>query len=58
MDKTMDKMRAKHIAAMDRLRDAIQRTDSEYIKRDYVKALKRMKRELAEYDRYRNQGTS
>lgn len=54
----MDKMRAKHIAEMDRLRDAIQRTDSEYLKRDYVKAIKRMKRELAEYDRYRNQGTS
>ena len=54
----MDKMRAKHIAEMDRMRDAIQRTDSEYLKRDYVKALKRMERELAEYDRYRNQDKS
>ena len=54
----MDKMRAKHVAEMERLQDAIQMTDSEYLKRDYTKALKRMKRELAEYDRYRNQGKS
>jgi hypothetical protein len=49
----MDKMREKHIAEMERLKDAIDKTESEYLKRDYKKALKRMSAELKEYDRYK-----
>ena len=49
----MDKMRQKHIDEMNRLRTAIHKTKSEYLKKDYVKALKRMKQELKEYDRYK-----
>lgn len=49
----MDKIRKKHIAEMERLKTAIEKTDSEYLKRDYEKALKRMQKELREYDRYK-----
>ena len=49
----MDKMREKHVAEMKRLKTAIAKTKSEYLKRDYSKALKRMERELKEYDRYK-----
>ena len=49
----MDKMREKHVAEMERLKTAIKKTDSEYLKRDYKKALKRMSAELKEYDRYK-----
>ena len=49
----MDKMREKHIAEMERLKNAIDKTKSEYLKRDYKKALKRMSAELKEYDRYK-----
>lgn len=50
----MDKMREKHVAEINRLKDAIERTNSEYLKRDYSKALKRMQAELREYDRYKS----
>ena len=46
-------MREKHVAEMERLKTAMEKTDSEYLKRDYSKALKRMERELKEYDRYK-----
>lgn len=49
----MDKMRQKHVDEMERLKCAIRKTDSEYLKKDYRKALKRMQKELVEYDRYR-----
>ena len=49
----MDKMREKHIAEMERLKTAMEKTDSEYLKRDQKKALKRMSAELKEYDRYK-----
>ena len=49
----MDKMREKHVAEMKRLKTAIAKAKSEYLKRDYSKALKRMERELKEYDRYK-----
>ena len=31
----MDKMREKHVAEIERLKTAIEKTDSEYLKRDY-----------------------
>lgn len=49
----MDKMREKHIAEMNRLRGAIAKTDSGFLKADYKKALKRMEKELKEYDRFK-----
>lgn len=39
----------KHIAEMERLKEAIKNTNSEYLKRDYSKKLKKMKSELVEY---------
>ena len=51
--KVMDKMREKHVAEIERLKTAIKKTDSEYLKRDYKKAIKRMSAELKEYDRYK-----
>ena len=49
----MDKAEEMHIAEMDRLKEAIQKTESPYLKRDYGKKLKSMERELEEYRRYR-----
>ena len=49
----MDKMRKNRVAEIERLKAAIAKTNSEYLKRDYGKALKRMQRELRDYDRYK-----
>ena len=49
----MDKMRDIHIAEMDRLKDAIANTKSNHLRCDYCRALKRMRKELEEYDRYK-----
>ena len=49
----MDKMRKNRVAESERRKTAMEKTDSEYLKRDYGKALKRMQRELKEYDRYK-----
>lgn len=54
----MDKMRDLFVSEMDRLRDAIARTDSESLRRDYEKALKRMRRDLRDYDRFHAQTTT
>lgn len=50
----MDLMREKHINEMNRLKMAIEKSNSEYLKRDYTKAYNRMKLELKEYDSYKN----
>ena len=42
--------REAHIAEMNRLVEAICTTESPYLRSDYGKALKRMERELKEYD--------
>lgn len=49
----MDKMRNKHIEEMARIEDAINRTKSPYLIKDYQKKLKKMKIELNEYDRFK-----
>lgn len=49
----MDKQREKHIKEMQRLKEALIKTKSEYLKRDYTKALKRMEKDLKEYDKYK-----
>lgn len=51
----MDKMRARFVEDMKTLEAAIEKTNSAYLKRDYWKALDRMRRELAEYDKFRAQ---
>lgn len=49
----MDKQREIFVNEMIRLKKAIDKTESIYLKRDYLKALKKMIKELAEYDNYR-----
>ncbi|MED4061685.1 hypothetical protein [Priestia megaterium] len=49
----MDKQREKFVQEMKRMEEAIERTNSEYLKYDYTKALKRMKLELAYYDKFK-----
>ena len=50
-----DKARERHVKEMERLQQAIKKTTSKHLIRDYVKALKRMARDLEEYDRYKAQ---
>ena len=47
-----DKRRQEFVDEMERLKQAIRKTHSEYLKKDYIKALKTMKRELTDYDRF------
>lgn len=49
----MNKAREEHIKEMSRLQDAIKKSSSWKLKKDYGKALARMRRELQEYDRSR-----
>ena len=49
----VDKARERHVKEMRRLQEAIEKTTSKSLVRDYVKALKRMIRDLEEYDRYK-----
>ena len=49
----MDKAEEKHVKEMERLKQALQKTDSIFLRRDYEKALKRMQNELKEYRRFR-----
>lgn len=48
----MDNARKAHIDEMERLTDAMHKTKSPQLKRDYAKALVRMKKELNLYDMY------
>ena len=43
-----------HIREMRRLQAAIENTDSDYLKKDYRKAISRMRREISEYDKFHN----
>ena len=49
----MDKQREAFVKEMRRMKEAIEKTDSPKLKRDYSKAIKRMKKQLKEYDYYR-----
>lgn len=49
----LDKMRAVYVSEMNRLEVAINTTSSDYLKKDYKKALKKMRKELQDYDRFR-----
>lgn len=50
----MDKQREKFVAELNRLKEAVNITKSAYQKKDYQKAIKRMTKELKEYDRFRS----
>lgn len=45
--------RENHIAEMERLKKAMKETRSDYLRIDYGKKLKKMKKELEIYDKYR-----
>ena len=47
--------RDKFVADIERIKKALSITTSEYLKRDYQKALKRKYRELKQYDRLQKQ---
>ena len=51
----MDKQRQKFVEEIKRLRKAVSTTESRYLKRDYLKAIKEMEIELREYDRYQKE---
>ena len=54
----MDKMREQHIREMHRLKDAISKSTSKYLIRDYTKKYKQMQIELKEYDEYKRKAVS
>lgn len=45
----MDNAEKHQLAEIQRLRDAISKTDSDKLRRDYTKGIKRLSQELAEY---------
>lgn len=47
-----DKQREIFVQEMERIEEALTRTTSEKLRRDYTKALHDMKRELFDYDRF------
>ena len=51
----MDKQRQKFVEEINRLRKAVNTTESRYLKRDYIKAIKEMEKELREYDKYQKE---
>lgn len=46
-----------HIQEIKILEKALNNTASKYLKRDYLKAIERKKRELEEYDKFHRQST-
>lgn len=51
----MDKMRQAHVDEINRIKRALEKTTSEYLKRDYTKALRRLTMELREYDSFKKE---
>ena len=51
-----DKQREAFQAEINRLEDAKRRSTSEHLRRDYGKAIRKMRAELREYDRFRREG--
>lgn len=50
-----DIRREEFVAEMNRLSNALEVTKSPMLRRDYSKALRKMKRELADYDRFQKE---
>lgn len=51
-----DKQREAFQAEIVRLEEAKRRSTSEHLRRDYGKAIRRMRAELRDYDRFRQEG--
>ena len=51
-----DKQREAFQAEIIRLEEAKRRSTSEHLRRDYGKAIRRMRAELREYDRFKQEG--
>ena len=51
-----DKQRDIFQAELNRLEEAKRRTTSEHLRRDYGKAIRRMRAELRQYDRFKQEG--
>ena len=51
-----DKQREAFRAEIIRLEEAKRRSTSEHLRRDYGKAIRRMRAELREYDRFKQEG--
>lgn len=49
----MDKAEKAQLKEIERVKEAIEKTNSEYLKRDYKKNLHCLRRELKEYRRYK-----
>ena len=56
MTSKQDRQREAFQAEIDRLEDAKRRTTSEHLRRDYGKAIRRMRAELRTYDRFKQEG--
>ena len=53
----MDKQRDLFVREIARMQDACRKTKSIHLLNDYGKSIKRMKKELAEYDKFKGRGT-
>lgn len=51
----MDKQRQKFVEEINQLRTAVNSTKSKYLKKDYLKAIRRMEIELKEYDAFQKE---
>lgn len=51
-----DKQREAFQAELNRLEEAKRRSTSEHLHRDYGKAIRRMRAELRDYDRFKQEG--
>ena len=56
--KKTDKQREKFVTEMNRLSEAIKKTDSKYLKNDYHRALVNMRKELRDYDRFKQEANA
>ena len=56
MTSKQDKQREAFRAEIIRLEEAKRRTTSEHLRRDYGKAIRRMRAELRQYDRFKQEG--
>ena len=51
----MDNSRCAYISKIATLEEAIRKTKSDYLRKDYRKAVSRMRRELKAYDRFKRE---
>lgn len=51
----MDKQRQKFVEEINQLRTTVNSTKSKYLKKDYLKAIRRMEIELKEYDAFQKE---